>query len=77
MMHIFASSIIVKLVLFGFGLGLFASLQCRRAPLVHGFPCRGLDKDSGRRSAVAVLLISLGLTALSCIEIIWSILNGK
>ncbi|MBR7745123.1 succinate dehydrogenase, cytochrome b556 subunit [Undibacterium baiyunense] len=68
MMHIFASSIIVKLVLLAL---VWAYLHHFSAGVRHLFMDFhvGVDKDSGRRSAVAVLLISLGLTALVALKL--------
>lgn len=68
MMHIFAASIIVKLVLLAL---VWAYLHHFSAGVRHLFMDFhvGVDKDSGRRSAVAVLLISLGLTALVALKL--------
>lgn len=68
MMHIFASSIIVKLVLLAL---VWAYLHHFSAGVRHLFMDFhvGVDKDSGRRSAVAVLLISLSLTALVALKL--------
>ncbi|GGW99580.1 succinate dehydrogenase, cytochrome b556 subunit [Undibacterium macrobrachii] len=68
MMHIFASSVIVKIVLLAL---VWAYLHHFSAGVRHLFMDFhvGVDKDSGRRSAVAVLLISLGLTALVALKL--------
>lgn len=68
MMQIFASSIVVKLVLLAL---VWAYLHHFSAGVRHLFMDFhvGVDKDSGRRSAVTVLLISLGLTALVALKL--------
>ncbi|MBR7798638.1 succinate dehydrogenase, cytochrome b556 subunit [Undibacterium fentianense] len=61
MLHYFASSMIVKLVLLVL---VWAYLHHFTAGIRHLFMDFhfGLDKESGRRSAVTVLVFSLGLT---------------
>lgn len=68
MLHFFASSILVKLVLLAL---VWAYLHHFSAGIRHLFMDFhvGVDKDSGRRSAVAVLLVSLSLTALVALKL--------
>lgn len=68
MLHFFASSIFVKLVLLAL---VWAYLHHFSAGIRHLFMDFhiGVDKDSGRRSAVAVLTVSLSLTVLVALKL--------
>ncbi|MFZ6799982.1 succinate dehydrogenase, cytochrome b556 subunit [Undibacterium sp. Di24W] len=68
MLHIFASSIFVKLVLLALVWAYLHHFTAGIRHLLMDFHY-GLDKDSGRRSAVAVLSISLSLTGLIALKL--------
>jgi succinate dehydrogenase / fumarate reductase cytochrome b subunit len=68
MLHLFASSILVKLILLALVWAYLHHFTAGIRHLLMDFHY-GLDKDSGRRSAVAVLSISLSLTALVALKL--------
>ncbi|MBI3714164.1 MAG: succinate dehydrogenase, cytochrome b556 subunit [Burkholderiales bacterium] len=63
MLHLFASSLLVKLVLLALSWAYLHHFCAGVRHLLMDFHV-GLDKDAARESAVVVLIISLGLTAL-------------
>ncbi|MFZ6817730.1 succinate dehydrogenase, cytochrome b556 subunit [Undibacterium sp. Ji22W] len=68
MLHIFFASIPVKLVVLALVWAYLHHFSAGVRHLLMDFHI-GLDKDSGRQSAVAVLFVSLGLTTLVALKL--------